>query len=139
MPMNISWRAHALSPHEFKIGNSRLCTKGGMVAIATSAKCTRPRYVRAVFTRVTLPPFRPRYTRLFVSKLAEKSRIACERVVNDGQSSVASATQLAAYHSTRKHAMRLFLPVWAQNISSFLFEKKKFQSLKLQVFTPLSA
>ena len=124
MPMNISWRAHALSPHEFKIGNSRLCTKGGMVAIATSAKCTRPRYVRAVFTRVTLPPFRPRYTRLFVSKLAEKSRIACERVVNDGQSSVASATQLAAYHLRASMQCGFFCP-FGHKIYRLSCSKKK--------------
>ena len=52
--------------------NSRLCTKGGMVAIVTSAKCTRPSVARALFTRVTSPRCRSRYTGRFVSKLVEK-------------------------------------------------------------------
>ena len=52
--------------------NSRLCTKSGMVAIATSAKCTRPSVARAVFTRVTSLPCPSRCTRCFVSKLVEK-------------------------------------------------------------------
>ena len=55
--------------------NSRLCTKGGMVAIVTSAKCTRPSVARAVFTRVTSLPCRSRYTRRFVSKLVEKDAL----------------------------------------------------------------
>ena len=52
--------------------NSRLCIKSGMVAIMTRVKCTRPSIARAVFTRVTSPPCRSRYTRRFVSKLVEK-------------------------------------------------------------------
>ena len=52
--------------------NSRLCTKGGMVAIVTSVKCTRPSVARVVFTRVTSLACRSRYTRRFVSKLVEK-------------------------------------------------------------------
>ena len=95
--------------------NSRLCTKGGMVAIVTSAKCTHLSVTRAVFTRVTSSPRHSRYTRRFVSKLVEKA--------SRGQSSfgryeyfadsVAEA-QLTACRSTRKHAMRLFSPVWTQ-------------------------
>ena len=62
------------------------------MAIVTSVKCIRPSVARAVFIRVTLPPCRARYTRRFVSKLVEKSRIACERVVSGGQSSVTSVS-----------------------------------------------
>ena len=52
--------------------NSRLRTKGGMVAIVTRSKCTHPSVARAVFARVTSLPRRSRYTRRFVSKLVEK-------------------------------------------------------------------
>ena len=63
-------KVHVIALYRAK--NSRLCTKGGMVAIVTSAKCTRPSVARVVFTRVTSLPCRSRYTRRFVSKLVEK-------------------------------------------------------------------
>ena len=113
--------------------NSRLCTKGGMVAIVTSAKCTRPSVARAVFTRVTSPPCCSRYTRRFVSKLVEKvalrasAQLAAGSQVSGGMNILPveaggmnisrdsdAEAQLTACRSTRKHVMRLFPPVWTQ-------------------------
>ena len=54
---------------------TRLCIKGVMVAIVTSAKYTRPSVARAAFTRVTSPPCRSSYTRRFVSKLVENAAL----------------------------------------------------------------
>ena len=65
----------SLTKRPYKAYISSLCTKGGMIAIVTSAKCTRPSIAKAVFTRVISPPCRSRYTRRFVSKLVEKDAL----------------------------------------------------------------
>ena len=97
---------HFIAPCGAK--NSRLCTKGGMVAIVTSAKCTRPSVARAVFTRVTSPPCRSRYTRRFVSKIGGNSRVSCECVVTRGQSSFGRYEDFARWSGRYEHFDRFW-------------------------------
>ena len=62
-----------------------------MVAIATSVKGTRPSVARAVFTRVTLHT-------TFCAQIGGKSRIAYERVVSRGQSSIGEYEHFTIVH-----------------------------------------
>ena len=58
--------------------NSRLCTKGGMVTIVTSAKYTRPSHIATMSLEVHTT---------FCVQIGGKSRVACECVDSRGQSS----------------------------------------------------
>ena len=88
---------------------------------------------RAVFTRVTSLPCRSKYTRRFVTKLVEKVSLRASAKLAAGSQVSGSMdilpveaggknispdfvaeAQLAPCSSTRKHAMRLFPPVWTQ-------------------------
>ena len=101
--------------------NSRLCTKGGMVAIVTSAKCTRPSVPARAY-----PPERTEggihtshiatmsleVHTTFCVQIGGKSRVACECIVSRGQSSFVRYEHFADWSGRYEHYRPLKRAVW---------------------------
>ena len=83
-----------------------MCTKGGMVAIVTSAKCEGGIHTN----HITTMSFEVHTT--FCVQIGGKSRVACECVVSRGQSSFVRYEHFACWSGRYEHYRRLKRAVW---------------------------